>query len=284
MSEEKRDIKGIWIPIEIWEDPGLTPFERMLLSEIDSLDSGNGCYKSRERLAKRMGCSIGHIKNSVSKLANQKWLFFLVLKGRKALRTRFSRHSDVTYTLPQRHVKVTHESRKSDDIREYREKDTRSNEVRSRATSNGSSFNLNKKTPVRQYQGAPKLVELFYEYLVKINHHINRSDLPRGISEQTKKRRRRTFDTWEESANLLLFQEQGNLTKVKNTITWYFDNRRNTKAFLPVCNSLTTFYESFDKIEIQMLRLNPNLQSSQESKSRKTDSHGQLLPDRNGWV
>lgn len=91
MSE--RDVKGIWIPIDIWEDPELTLFETCLLAEIDSLDQGDGCWKSDASLAKRMRCSLGHLKNRVSSLKHRKYLKTIKVQGRRRyLRTCFSRH------------------------------------------------------------------------------------------------------------------------------------------------------------------------------------------------
>ena len=33
-----RSVKGIWIPIEVWNDERLTMLEKGILAEIDSLD------------------------------------------------------------------------------------------------------------------------------------------------------------------------------------------------------------------------------------------------------
>lgn len=48
----ERIVKGIWIPIEIWQDSNLTWNEKILLMEIDSFTSkGKECYISNEYIA-----------------------------------------------------------------------------------------------------------------------------------------------------------------------------------------------------------------------------------------
>lgn len=54
----ERIVKGIYIPIEIWEDTRLSDKERTLLMEVDSFTSrGKPCYFSNEWIAKRLGVS-----------------------------------------------------------------------------------------------------------------------------------------------------------------------------------------------------------------------------------
>lgn len=92
MSTE-RDQKGIWIPIELWEDKNLTPLQIVLLAEIDSLDCGEGCWMSSEKLANRMKCKVGHIDNLICDLRKRGYLKTIKkTKTKRHLRTCFSRH------------------------------------------------------------------------------------------------------------------------------------------------------------------------------------------------
>src|SRR5262249_46956914 len=53
MGEEKRAFKGVWICAAIFLDERLTPAEKILLAEIDSLTSDDrGCYASNAHFAK----------------------------------------------------------------------------------------------------------------------------------------------------------------------------------------------------------------------------------------
>lgn len=63
-----RVVKGIWIPIEIWENKSLSLQEKCLLAEIDSLDGENGCFATNERLAKYINLSKDRITRIVSSL------------------------------------------------------------------------------------------------------------------------------------------------------------------------------------------------------------------------
>ena len=55
----ERIVKGIWIPIEIWEDNQLSWNEKILLMEIDSFtSSGKDCYFSNEYI-----CNLLNVKD-----------------------------------------------------------------------------------------------------------------------------------------------------------------------------------------------------------------------------
>ena len=65
----ERIVKGIYIPLEIWEDTRLSDKERTLLMEVDSFTSkGKPCYFSNEWIAKRLGVSERWAKAMLSHL------------------------------------------------------------------------------------------------------------------------------------------------------------------------------------------------------------------------
>jgi hypothetical protein len=66
---EKRDFKGVWIDKNVWLDTRLNALDKMILTEIDSLDaSDDGCYASNEYLANFCQCSASKVSASISKL------------------------------------------------------------------------------------------------------------------------------------------------------------------------------------------------------------------------
>lgn len=67
-----RNFKGVWIPKEIWIRNELTPTDRCLLAEIDSLDNGKGCFAGNEYFAEFFGLSVNTISRSVTKMKNLK--------------------------------------------------------------------------------------------------------------------------------------------------------------------------------------------------------------------
>ena len=64
----ERGFKGIWIPKEIWLNKELSPTEKILLAEIDSLDNGNGCYASNEYFAKFFDLTVRRIQQYLKRL------------------------------------------------------------------------------------------------------------------------------------------------------------------------------------------------------------------------
>lgn len=80
-----RDFKGIWTPREIWLHPDLSPNEKFLWSEINSLfdRERGGCYASNEYLANLFKVSTRHIQNMLSKLKALGLLRELHFNGRQ---------------------------------------------------------------------------------------------------------------------------------------------------------------------------------------------------------
>lgn len=66
--EQIRNFKGVWIPKEIWLDERLSMIDKGILIEIDSLDTGDGCYAKNEYLAKFCQCSESKVSETVSRL------------------------------------------------------------------------------------------------------------------------------------------------------------------------------------------------------------------------
>lgn len=64
----KRKFSGIWFPKEIWFDSDLTAIEKIILLEIDSLDSDDGCFASNDYLSKFCQCSVSTVTRAISKL------------------------------------------------------------------------------------------------------------------------------------------------------------------------------------------------------------------------
>ena len=92
---ENRDFKGVWIPAEIFLDENLSPVEKILLAEIDSLDNDpeKGCFASNEYLGRFIQKSEGTTANIISSLRKRGYLSQCFFDGRnRGLRTCYSRH------------------------------------------------------------------------------------------------------------------------------------------------------------------------------------------------
>ena len=82
--EEKRIIKGIWIPIEIWKMKQLDLVEKFLLAEIDSfMSSDKDCDILNATFAEKLGVSESKIVKSISKLKSLGLIMQTFFDGRK---------------------------------------------------------------------------------------------------------------------------------------------------------------------------------------------------------
>jgi Mn-dependent DtxR family transcriptional regulator len=71
-----RDFKGVWIPKAIWLDERLTALDKVILTEIDSLDQGErGCYASNKHIADFCQCSEAKVTKSISHLTKLGYLY-----------------------------------------------------------------------------------------------------------------------------------------------------------------------------------------------------------------
>jgi len=66
--EEKRQVKGIWIPINIWESEDLSMPEKIVLAEIDSFEKAQGCFASNNFLGRFLKLTPGRISQIISRL------------------------------------------------------------------------------------------------------------------------------------------------------------------------------------------------------------------------
>lgn len=87
-----RDFKGVWIPKEVWLDARLTALDKVILTEIDSLDNENGCSAGNEHLAKFCQCSETKVSTAVKKLITLGYIYQKSFDGRiRILKSRLSK-------------------------------------------------------------------------------------------------------------------------------------------------------------------------------------------------
>lgn len=66
-----RDFKGVWIPKEIWLDKELGWAAKLLLVEIDSLQTNGECFATNEYFSKFLGLSKRRITKLISELSSK---------------------------------------------------------------------------------------------------------------------------------------------------------------------------------------------------------------------
>jgi hypothetical protein len=83
MGEEKRAFKGVWICAAVFLDEKLTPAEKILLGEIDSLTTDDhGCYASNAHFAKRLGVTESRANHVVARLTREGYIVRVYYDGR----------------------------------------------------------------------------------------------------------------------------------------------------------------------------------------------------------
>ena len=94
MANENRDFKGVWIPKEVWLDKRLNALEKIILAEIDSLDSEErGCWASNKYIADFCQCSESKVSKSITKLIELGYIYLQSFDGRqRELRSRLSNY------------------------------------------------------------------------------------------------------------------------------------------------------------------------------------------------
>ena len=83
-QENTRLVKGIWIPIEIWEAEDLSWNEKLLLMEIDSFTSKDkDCYISNEYISNMLGVTERSARRLMSSLVEKGYVIRTRFDGRK---------------------------------------------------------------------------------------------------------------------------------------------------------------------------------------------------------
>lgn len=84
MANQERDFKGVWIPKIVWLDDRLNALEKVILTEIDSLDQGErGCWASNKHIAEFCQCSESKVSKAISKLMKIGYLRMQSFDGRQ---------------------------------------------------------------------------------------------------------------------------------------------------------------------------------------------------------
>jgi Helix-turn-helix domain len=114
MGEEKRAFKGVWICTAIFLDERLTPAEKILLAEIDSLTSDDrGCYASNAHFAKRLAVTESRANHIVARLTRDGYIIRVRCDGRLTQRVvapQYSSNPATSRRLIERHRRLVENS------------------------------------------------------------------------------------------------------------------------------------------------------------------------------
>lgn len=100
---EGRIVKGIWIPIEIWEAQDLSWNEKILLMEIDSFTAqGKDCFISDEYIAELLKINLVNANRNVSSLVRKGYIKKTRFDGRRRyLQSLLCDRADLSQTIGQ---------------------------------------------------------------------------------------------------------------------------------------------------------------------------------------
>lgn len=83
-EELKREVKGIWIPIEVWERKDLSVNEKVLFAEVDSYTTKDkDCFMSDEYISKFLGINKTNANKTLSSLIKKGLVIKTRFDGRK---------------------------------------------------------------------------------------------------------------------------------------------------------------------------------------------------------
>lgn len=83
---EERQFKGVWIPKEIWLTTELSLQEKVILIEIESLESEEkGCYASNKYFGEFFNLSMGRISQIINNLKEKDYLEINYIKSGKEI-------------------------------------------------------------------------------------------------------------------------------------------------------------------------------------------------------
>ena len=82
---DNRKFKGVWIPNEIWQDSRLSANDKVILTEIDSLDNEDHCTAGNEYFANFCDISEKTVSRSIDKLIKLGYVSRIGFNGRKRI-------------------------------------------------------------------------------------------------------------------------------------------------------------------------------------------------------
>lgn len=81
--DQSRDFKGIWIPKELYLTKELNWTEKLLLIEIDSLDTEDHCFASNKYFAEFIGVTQRRVQQCINKLKELGYVEQIYFNGKK---------------------------------------------------------------------------------------------------------------------------------------------------------------------------------------------------------
>ena len=214
MNDLQRDFKGVWIPKEIWFDDKINALDKIILTEIDSLDIGEeGCYASNEYLAEFCQCTVTKISTAISKLIDLGYVEVIKFDGRK-------RHLKVLKADFKKPIRQTLKYLKADfkkikDINIYNNKDDK---IKDNIIYIIDYLNEKAKTSYKATTNKTRSL-----ILARINEGFTKDDFKKVIDNKTKEWLGTDMEKYLRPETLFGTKFEGYLNQKRNRPSW-FDN------------------------------------------------------------
>ena len=250
MGEEELELRevsrGWYFPVcltRLYEKRTLNAEEMMLLGKINSLcHYKKGCWATNTYLANWWGKKPNWVSITISKFSRMG----LIVTSTRRIPTGTERVIRVTFqgddlsnTTEKSQRGVLEKSQRGVLEKSHRVHDTsyHDKELVGGADAPHASFGLNgdrnpHKTP------SMALCQQFHDFIISKHLQVGR--------------KRPNLKVWNESCQGLVDSLDGDHQKVEEVMTWYFEHFKD--PWLPTCQAMTTFCESYFKIEKAMFR------------------------------
>lgn len=155
-----RDFKGVWIPKEVWLSNELKMLEKVILTEIHSLDNENHCTAGNEYFAEFCSCSVSAVSKVIKHLKELGYIEELEFDGRH------------------RKLRVVNFTKQNSKIYEAESQNLQSNNIDNKQTNNKKEKVVSKDTTTEFSFGKqkPKKENLYTKCLHMIDDKIDNAD------------------------------------------------------------------------------------------------------------
>ena len=80
-----KQIKGLWVPLELLQNEELTPSEKLVLAEIFALSKDGQCTASNQHIADVVGLGVRYVEKITASLAKKEYIKTKLFRDEKKI-------------------------------------------------------------------------------------------------------------------------------------------------------------------------------------------------------
>ena len=230
MSDNERDFKGVWIPKIVWLDERLNALDKVILTEIDSLDCGErGCYASNKHIADFCQCSESKVSKAISKLIGLGYLYIQNFDGRqRELKSRLTNSELENYKAESENLQGCIVKNAKQNMKNYK---AESENLQESNTDNNTINNTIRKKKVSKTNGFDEIIS---EYACKFEGAV-KDEVLDLLKEWLKVRKAKRAAMTDRAIQMNIEKLEGLAQKSEMTIIEYLKE--------VICRGWAAFYE-----------------------------------------